>query len=54
MDLGRTKEPINLGLLAEPIQAPRGDIIDIVTNKTRSLAENKVRTTRVILFWTKW
>jgi hypothetical protein len=56
VNLSKTREPINIGLLAEPINVPKCQVIDIITNKTRYLFDGKIKSSRtlVVLFWTKW
>lgn len=56
IQLSKTKEPVNQGLLADPPSLPKCQLIDIVNNKTRYLfdAKSKFSRTTVVLFWTKW
>lgn len=56
LNLSKTKEPINLGLLDNPRSLPKCQVLDIITNKIRYLFEPKSKSSRasVVLFWTKW
>lgn len=56
INLSKTRDPINQGLLSEPIQALKCEVIDLITHKTRNLVEgrNKSGKMTLILFWTKW
>ena len=54
--LTRTREPLNTGLLAEPEQALKCEVVDLHGNKMRNLIDAKTKSGKftVILFWTKW
>ena len=54
--LTRTREPLNTGLLAEPEQALKCEVVELYGNKIRNLVDAKTKSGKftVILFWTKW
>ena len=54
--LSKTREPINIGLLSEPVPAPRCQVLEMTTGKTKSLIEGKSKSGKstIVLFWTKW
>jgi hypothetical protein len=56
INLGRSKEPINIGLVSEPVQAFKCEVLDLVSSKIKNLVESKNKSGKmnVILFWTKW
>lgn len=56
INLSKTREPLNIGLLREPVPAPKVQVLEMSTNKTRTLIEAKSKSGKstVILFWTKW
>ena len=54
-NLSKTREPINLGLLNEPIPAPSCQIIEVSSGKSNNLIENRNNDhSTVVFFWTKW